>query len=81
MGIEKSEKVYVLAHEYEDENGYREYKLIAVFSSKILLEKTLAEHKNKTGFRDYPNGFLVEEYLIDNIDKKKFREFLQTKRF
>jgi hypothetical protein len=57
--------VYVLWHSYEDPPGREEDKLIGIYSSRQLAEDALARVRDKPGFRDYPDGFLIDEMTLD----------------
>ena len=67
MVIKGFKIVYVLTHRYVDEEGFEDEKLIGIFSSKEIAEKNLIKYKILPGFRNYPAGFSIEEYTVDQV--------------
>ena len=62
--------VYLLYHQFEFRNNKQEdleerAKLIGVYSSKERAEQAIERLKKKPGFRDYPDGFLIDCYELD----------------
>ena len=57
-------KVYVLKHERQIEPGVTSTMLIGLYSSKIIVDKTISKYKNIVGFKDFPNDFVVKEFEI-----------------
>uniref|UniRef100_UPI003FA1F819 DUF7336 domain-containing protein n=1 Tax=Sporomusa rhizae TaxID=357999 RepID=UPI003FA1F819 len=48
-----------------------EVKIIEVFAEKELAEATAKDYKSLPGFREYPNGFHVSKY---NLNQKWWTE-------
>lgn len=61
------EKVYLLYH-WRDENEDATAKLIGVFSSSEAAEGAKCTLLSKPGFRDFPNAFVLDEYLVDRVN-------------
>ena len=59
--------VFVLQHLREDETS-EDIKFIGVFSSKEKAELAIKDLNCQPGFRDYPKGFSVDEYAIDQVE-------------
>ncbi|TJZ76196.1 DUF7336 domain-containing protein [Chitiniphilus eburneus] len=58
--------VYILQHTYGDDET-ESYKFLGVFESKIEAEKAIEFLKNLPGFRDYPDGFSIGKYTLNEI--------------
>lgn len=58
--------VYVLHHLYEREDGQEDAKLLGVFSSEAVALEKVETYKLLEGFRDYPEGFSIDKYLVDH---------------
>lgn len=39
------------------------------------MQATIAQYKEISGFRDYPNGFVVFEHKIEDTDRAYFAQF------
>lgn len=63
--VMKMNSVYVLQHFREGEES-EDVKLIGIFSSEEKAKKIVVGLLKKPGFKDYPDGFSIEEYQIDN---------------
>lgn len=57
-------KVYVLQHVYE-KSGHKNIKLIGVYSTRDAVSEAMAEISKHPGFRDYPDGFFIEDFELD----------------
>ena len=60
------DRAYILWHvttvgEEEDE------KLIGVFATKADADAAILKVRDKSGFKDYPDGFLIDEYTVNRI--------------
>ena len=53
-------KVYLVWHEHGDDE-----KLIGVFSNRGTAEAAVATYLEKPGFKDVPEGFVIDEYEVD----------------
>lgn len=61
--------VFVLEHSYESaDTGEQEAKLIGVYSSKEMAEKAIERLKKQPGFRDFPDYFNIDEYVLNQDD-------------
>ena len=61
------DSVYILHHCYEDET-HKDTKLIGVFTSNGHAEKAVEMMRSLPGFRDCPEGFVVDEYKLNEIN-------------
>jgi hypothetical protein len=59
-----TESVYVLQHEYAH-HGHSDAKMLGVFSSRTSASEAAQRLALQPGFRDYPDGFSIDEYEID----------------
>ena len=50
----------------------------ADFSSKEKAQEKIKDYKKLEGFRDHPEGFCVNEYIIDEIDKKSLSQLIKN---
>ncbi|WP_201611192.1 homoserine kinase [Psychrobacter submarinus] len=71
--VEKAQdSVFVLEHtRYEDDNSdndIEDSKLIGVFTSLEQAKAAIAQLTTQPGFKDYPNGFHIDEYPLDQIN-------------
>tara|TARA_B100000530_G_scaffold313715_1_gene242255 strand:+ start:274 stop:1521 length:1248 start_codon:yes stop_codon:yes gene_type:complete len=71
--VEKAQdSVFVLEHtRYEDDNSdndIEDFKLIGVFTSLEQAKAAIAQLTTQPGFQDYPNGFHIDEYPLDQIN-------------
>jgi len=71
--VEKAQdSVFVLEHtRYEDDNSdndIEDFKLIGVFTSLEQAKAAIAQLTTQPGFKDYPNGFYIDEYPLDQIN-------------
>jgi hypothetical protein len=58
------QSVFLLQHSYELD-GCDETKVIGVYSSKEKAETVACKYKNLPGFKEHPDCFYIDEYLID----------------
>lgn len=56
--------VFVVHHAYESD-GAEESKLIGVYSSRDAAEQAVARARTLPGFVDHPDGFSVDDYVLD----------------
>ncbi len=57
-------KVYYLKH-IRKIDGYDELKSLGIFSSKKEAEEAVEYYKKLPGFKDFLDGFCINEYEID----------------
>jgi homoserine kinase type II len=57
--------VFLVLHEYETCNGCDSAKLIGVYSSREKGEAAVLRLSTQPGFRDFLDGFAIDEYKID----------------
>jgi hypothetical protein len=53
---------FVLQHENPDTENV---KLIGVYSSEAAARAAIDRVRTQPGFRDYPNGFSIDDYEVD----------------
>lgn len=51
--------VFLLWHSHDDDD-----KLIGVYARRADAEAAIVRVKDKPGFRDTPDGFLIDEYAV-----------------
>ena len=70
--MKKKKYVYRLQHRKKvepDENGWvYDSKLIGYFSTRQKALKTIQRYKTMTGFKDYPDDFVIEKLEVDFDD-------------
>lgn len=66
--------VYILNH-IKDEEDLNSLKLIGVYSSNLEAEKAIPRLSDKNGFKDYPEGFEIQEI---NVNKDHWIEGFAT---
>jgi homoserine kinase type II len=59
--------VFRLTHAYEQDNC-EEVKLIGIYTSKELALAALDRVKDKPGFKERPEGFEIDEVVLDTDD-------------
>ena len=57
--------VFVLQHVAREDQDDEDVKFIGVYSTRRSAESAIDRIVKQSGFRDYPNGFHIEEYEID----------------
>jgi hypothetical protein len=57
--------VYLLWHTHEEESSAEDVKLIGVYSSEERAKEALEQVRGQPGFRDYPDGFEIDENVLD----------------
>jgi hypothetical protein len=57
--------VHVLWHRCTDEEGRDHELMLGIYSTQEKAEQALALLRDKPGFRDYPDGFEVQDATID----------------
>ncbi len=58
--------VFILHHSYESSiTGGEETKLIGAYSSKENAQKAIERLSKQPGFKDLPEHFSIDEYIID----------------
>ena len=79
-------KIYELHHyDPEDDSGIDFDKRIGVYSSEALAKAAIERLRDKPGFRECPNGWLIEEVVVDKDTKEaksiagEFNGFLKPK--
>ena len=56
------QSVYILFQENPDSG---DEKLIGVYSTKDKASTAIQKYRSISGFRDYPDGYIVDEYVLD----------------
>jgi len=62
------EQVYMLTHARPVEEGVTDDILIGFYSSADKAGEVIERYKLITGFKDYPDNFIVEEMEVDFDD-------------
>lgn len=55
--------VFVAQHEYEW-YGHDQVKFIGVYATRSDAESAIARLRGQPGFRDWPDGFVIDEYSL-----------------
>ena len=58
---------FVVFHDYDDEDGDEQIKLIGIFATKQTAETAVDGLRKMPGFADYPLGFSIEFHPFDRI--------------
>ncbi|WP_449224119.1 DUF7336 domain-containing protein [Anatilimnocola floriformis] len=58
--------VYILFH-VREQAGNEDSKLCGVFSTEMKAMDASQQLQVVPGFRDFPNGFIIDEYLVDKV--------------
>ncbi len=58
-------KTVFLLHHTREHEDHEDIKLIGVFSTREAAEQAMYQTKNEPGFCDYPEGFEIDVYEID----------------
>ena len=71
--VEKAQNtVFVLEHAlYKDDdknNDVEDYKLIGVFTTEQQAQTAMSQLKMQPGFKDYPNGFHIDAYPLNQVN-------------
>lgn len=56
---------YLLQHVREGESGEDDVKMIGVYSTRQRALEAIQRLSLKPGFRDFPDGFYIDEYPLD----------------
>ena len=77
-------KLYYINHLYQyyqdpldPKKRYFDKKAIGFFYSKEEAEELIRQYKKLSGFRDYPEGFYIDEYTIDTIYNEQLAKLIQ----
>jgi hypothetical protein len=57
--------IYSIRHEYETESGEDEIKEIGLYSTRQRVEEAIARLREKPGFSDRPEDFVILESVLD----------------
>lgn len=58
-------KVYVVQHVRDEDSPDEDVKLIGVYSSEEKARQAVTRLTPLSGFRDFPNGFYIGGYELD----------------
>lgn len=61
-------KIYLLFHEYTDDGPTDDAKLLGIFLTHKEAKKSIKRYANLPGFQDWPNGFSVDTYTLDETE-------------
>lgn len=59
--------VFLLYHTHVLEDDREDVKLIGVFSTEAAARSAQSDVSSAPGFRDVPEGFMIDEYRIDEL--------------
>jgi hypothetical protein len=63
--MDATTKVFLLWHSREMGDGETDNKLVGVYSTHAAAEAAIARKLQFEGFRDFPEGFLIDPYELD----------------
>jgi homoserine kinase type II len=63
-----SSQIFILTHARELPDGDEDVKLIGVYSTQELAQSAQARAKQRRGFMEHPDGFLIQAYELDQDD-------------
>ena len=66
MGSREPQRVYLLWHTHDLENGESDEKLLGVYSTEAKAKSRMAAAMSLPGFREAPAGFEVTGYALDH---------------
>ncbi|MGO4702667.1 DUF7336 domain-containing protein [Dyella sp. 2RAB6] len=58
------QKIYLLQHCRENADGEDEYKMVGAYATAEAAEEARARAVLRPGFKDYPDDFLIAEYVL-----------------
>jgi len=61
------DKIFLVHHVRELDDGTDEVKFIGAFSSIEIANQAVKKIENEPGFRDFPDGFIVEPHTLNRI--------------
>lgn len=61
----RTQTIFMVTHTHEINPGEEDDKLIGVYSNREKADLAVDRAKTLPGFRDHPEGFLVEPYGLD----------------
>lgn len=68
MGIDNLQEVYILHHGRDLEDGHEDIKILGIFSSESKASELVKKYKKMPGFKDSPDGFSINKYIIDKSE-------------
>ncbi len=57
--------VFVVQHVRQFSDGREDVKLIGVYASQARAQQAVDRFRLLEGFRDYPSGFTIDRYIVD----------------
>jgi homoserine kinase type II len=60
------DRVFVVQHVARENTQDEDVKIIGVYSTRVNADAAVQRMATKAGFRDYTDGFHVDEYLLDH---------------
>jgi hypothetical protein len=80
LGIKNIKKLYILSHirkfdkKKECKYSHKSNKLIGIFLHRSKAQNTISSYRKLEGFKEYPNEFFIQEYLINEINEEALEE-------
>ena len=80
FGVNINEKItnksgiilYVLSHEYENEQGEDCWVVFGAFGSELEAKKEWSKYLKKKIYKEHPNGFILSQWKVDySIERKE----------
>lgn len=63
--------VYILEHVAEYDNGHEDIKRIGIFANLEDAQNAQNQVKDKSGFREFPDGFHIDELTVGFVSWKE----------
>lgn len=63
----RKDRLYIVCHMYEI-NEHEEARMIGIFSSVNKANEVIKKHKKLPGFKEYPDGFIVDTCKMEEED-------------
>jgi len=57
-------EVFMVQHAYEVD-GEEDVKTVGIYSTRTEAEAAVERARARPGFRDYPDGFYIDRYVLD----------------
>ena len=58
--------VYFVQHENIEDDYIEEPRVIGIYTSEKLAQEAIERARNLSGYEDYPEGFQITKYILDN---------------
>lgn len=63
--LQEVNSVFVVQHVVREDRPDEDVKLIGVYSTETAAKAAIDQLRQEAGFRDWPDGFHIDEYRLD----------------